>query len=95
MIRQGLLGTIIHADAAYIHHQNNFVKNRDGDMWRIEESQRHNGNLYPTHGLGPICQAMNINRGDRMTHMVSMSSNDFMMAEMATEFAQKILFISI
>ena len=89
MIRQGLLGTIIHADAAYIHHQNNFVKNRDGDMWRIEESQRHNGNLYPTHGLGPICQAMNINRGDRMTHMVSMSSNDFMMAEMATEFAQK------
>ena len=55
MIRQGLLGTIIHADAAYIHHQNNFVKNRDGDMWRIEESQRHNGNLYPTHGLGPIC----------------------------------------
>lgn len=64
-------------------------------MWRIEESQRHNGNLYPTHGLGPICQAMNINRGDRMTHMVSMSSNDFMMAEMATEFAQKILFISI
>ena len=37
MIRQGLLGTIIHADAAYIHHQNNFVKNRDGDMWRIEE----------------------------------------------------------
>lgn len=89
MIRQGFFGDIIHADAAYIHYQNNFVKNRDGDMWRVEESQRHNGNLYPTHGLGPICQAMNINRGDLMTSMVSMSSNDFTRAKMAAKLAQE------
>lgn len=58
-------------------------------MWRLKESQHKNGNLYPTHGLGPVCQAMDINRGDRLTRMVSMSSVDFMMGKMAAELAQK------
>jgi hypothetical protein len=89
MVRQGFFGELIHADAAYIHHQNNFIKTKDGDMWRLKESQVKNGNLYPTHGLGPVCQAMNINRGDRLTKMVSMSSDDFMMGKMASELARK------
>jgi predicted dehydrogenase len=88
MIRQGLLGELIHADASYIHSQDNFTKNQNGDMWRLKESQEKNGNLYPTHGLGPVAQAMNINRGDRFTHMTSMSSDDFMMGKRAAELAQ-------
>ena len=88
MIRQGLFGDLIHGDAGYIHHQNNFTKTRDENMWRVKESQHKNGNLYPTHGLGPICQAMNINRGDRMTNMVSMSSDDFMMGKKVAELAK-------
>ncbi len=89
MVRQGYFGDLIHADAGYIHHQNNFGKRKDGDMWRLKESQHKNGNLYPTHGLGPVCQAMDINRGDRLIRMVSMSSIDFMMGKMATDLAQK------
>ncbi len=89
MVRQGLFGDLIHADAAYIHHQYNYDKPKDGDMWRLKESQQKNGNLYPTHGFGPVCQAMNINRGDRLTKMVSMSSDDFMMGKTVAELAKK------
>ena len=88
MIRQGFFGELIHADAGYLHHQNNFVKPEGGNMWRVKESQHRNCNLYPSHGIGPICQAMNINRGDRLVLMTSMSSNDFMMGKMAHELAK-------
>jgi len=54
----------------------------------LEESQRHNGNLYPTHGLGPVCQVMDINRGDKLDYMTSMSSNDFMLGKKVSELAQ-------
>jgi hypothetical protein len=48
-------------------------------MWRLKENATRNGNLYPTHGLGPICQVMNINRGDKMEYLSSFSTNDFTM----------------
>lgn len=89
MVRNGFFGELIHADAGYIHHQDNFKKTRDGDMWRLKESQSRNGNLYPTHGLGPVCQAMNINRGDRLVTLTSMSSADFQMGQTAAELARK------
>ena len=57
-------------------------------MWRLKENFR-NGNLYPTHGLGPVAQVMNINRGDRMDYLVAVSSNDFQMGKMARELAAK------
>jgi hypothetical protein len=88
MVRQGFFGELIHADAGFLHHQNNFIKPESGDMWRVRESQTRNGNLYPSHGIGPICQAMNINRGDRLVLMSSMSSNDFTMGKMASELAK-------
>jgi hypothetical protein len=47
------------------------------------------GNIYPTHGLGSVCQIMNINRGDRLDYLVSMESNDFMMGETAKALAAK------
>jgi predicted dehydrogenase len=90
MARNGIFGELVHAEGAYIHDLRdlNFDKEGYADMWRLKENFR-NGNLYPTHGLGPIAQCLNINRGDKMSHLVSMSSNDFMMADIAKEKAAK------
>ena len=74
--RLGLLGDLLHAEAAYIHElrgQMNSVAHGTGS-WRTFEYANRNGNLYPTHGLGPVAQYMNINRGDRFDYMTSMSS---------------------
>ncbi len=92
MTRQGLFGEIVHAEGAYIHDLTKdwlFNKNAYADMWRLKENIGHNGNLYPTHGLGPIAQCMNINRGDKFDHLVSMSSNDFTLNNKAKELAAK------
>jgi predicted dehydrogenase len=90
MARQGLFGDIVHAEGAYLHNllEGNFSKEKYWNMWRLKENFR-NGNLYPTHGLGPVAQLMNINRGDKMDYLISMSSNDFMMEPMANELAVK------
>ena len=90
MARQGFFGEIIHGEGAYIHDliDLNFSKEYYYDMWRLKENMR-NGNLYPTHGLGPICQIMDINRGDKMDYLTSVSTNDFMMGEKAKELAAK------
>ncbi len=63
LARQGYFGEIIHGEGAYIHDllKMNFDKGSYYDMWRLKENTR-NGSLYPTHGLGPIAQLMNINR---------------------------------
>lgn len=58
-------------------------------MWPLKEFQHGNGNQYSTHGLGPVCQAMDINRGDKMDYLTSMQSNDFQFGKMAAEFAKK------
>jgi len=90
MARQGFFGELIHAEGAYIHDLRwlNFSKTGYTDMWRLKENQHRNGNLYPTHGLGPVCQAMNINCGDKMDYLTSMSSNDFYMDKEAEELAK-------
>lgn len=92
MARQGLFGEIIHAEGAYIHDLTKdwlFNKNAYADMWRLKENTGRNGNLYPTHGLGPVAQCMNINRGDKFDHLVSMSTNDFTMNKMVKSLAAK------
>ncbi|HUR64935.1 MAG TPA: Gfo/Idh/MocA family oxidoreductase [Chitinophagaceae bacterium] len=92
MARQGMFGEILHAEGAYIHDLSKdwlFNKKAYADMWRLKENIGHNGNLYPTHGLGPIAQCMNINRGDKFDHLVSMSTNDFSLNNMARELAAK------
>jgi hypothetical protein len=55
------------------------------DYWRLKENAEGNGNLYPTHGLGPICQILNIHRGDKMEYLVSLSSDQFNMTSYAKE----------
>lgn len=89
MVRQGFFGEIIHAEGAYIHDilESIFSKESRYDLWRLKQNAKRNGNLYPNHGLGPVAQAMDINRGDQMEYMVSMASNDFMMNPLARELA--------
>lgn len=88
LTRQGYFGEIIHAEGAYIHDLVNLNFDKEGyyNMWRLQENTR-NGSLYPTHGLGPVAQLMDINRGDKMDYLVSMSTNDFSMAPRAKELA--------
>lgn len=89
MARNGLFGELLHAEGAYIHDlvDLNFSKKGYADMWRLKENIKHNGSLYPTHGLGPVAQCLNINRGDQLEHLVSMSTNDFTMQQRAHELA--------
>ncbi|WP_257667455.1 Gfo/Idh/MocA family protein [Parapedobacter tibetensis] len=89
MARQGFFGEIIHGESAYIHGLlgSQFARDKYYDMWRLKQNMSRNGNLYPTHGLGPVCQVMNINRGDKMDYLVSVSSKDFMMNNVAGELA--------
>lgn len=89
MARQGFFGEIVHADCAYntSKMKNNFSKDRYWNMWWLKQYANRKGNIYPTHGLGPVCQIMDINRGDKMDYLVSVESNDFMMAEMARKLA--------
>jgi predicted dehydrogenase len=88
MVRQGLLGEIVHAEGAYIHDLRKPIfeeENAYWDMWRLRHNQTRNANLYPTHGFGPICHILNIHRGDKMEYLVSVASDQFGM----TEFAKK------
>lgn len=91
MARDGYFGEIIHGEGAYIHELNLFERGSTNyhprDLWRLEENTKRDGNLYPTHGIGPICQIMNINRGDQMDYLTSMSTGDFTMDVQAREAA--------
>ena len=86
MVRQGLLGEIVHAEGAYIHDLRAPIFQEEGaywDMWRLRHNQNRNANLYPTHGFGPICHILNIHRGDKMEYLVSVASDQFGMSEFA------------
>jgi predicted dehydrogenase len=75
MVRAGVLGEILHGEAAYDHDLREIVfENASEGLWRRAEHIGRNGNLYPTHGLGPVARYMGIHRGDRFDHIVSMSS---------------------
>jgi hypothetical protein len=89
MARQGFFGELVHGEGAYIHNLlgSNFKKDGYWNMWRLRENAGRRGNLYPTHGLGPICQVMDINRGDKMEFLVSVMSKDFMMNNKAKTLA--------
>ena len=83
LVYQGLLGEITHGEGAYIHDLRTYnyadwneAKGGGGywNFWRLRHNIKHGGNQYPTHGLGPICLDMDINRGDRFDFVVSVDS---------------------
>ena len=90
MARKGYFGDIIHGEGAYVHDlllRYNFDKEMYHNMWRLKENIGKSGNLYPQHGLVPIIQLMDINYGDKMDYLTSVSSNDFMMGKTAEKLA--------
>jgi hypothetical protein len=77
MVRAGALGTIKAGGAAYNHDLREILfENRDEGLWRRAHHTRRNSNLYPTHGLGPVANYMDINRGDRFETLVSMATGE-------------------
>ena len=80
MAQQGIFGEVIRAQGAYIHNLTPFwdeywkAGENDRLGWRLDYNMRHRGDVYPTHGLGPVAQALDIHRGDRMVTLVAMDT---------------------
>jgi hypothetical protein len=74
MVRQGVFGEVLHAEGGYLHDLRAIKFADEGEgLWRRAWATKLDGNLYPTHGLGPIANCLDINRGDRFDYLVSMS----------------------
>lgn len=77
MVHDGVFGEIQSGAAAYIHDLRDILfEDRDEGLWRRDFHTRINGNLYPTHGLGPVAWYMDIHAGDKFDYLVSMSTNE-------------------
>jgi len=77
LCREGVIGDLLHAEAAYIHELRFQMEEqeRGTGSWRTYHYAKRNGNLYPTHGLGPVAQYMNLGRGEDQFHsLVSFST---------------------
>ncbi len=75
MIHAGEFGDILYGEGAYIHDlRAELFSNAGEGLWRRTEHTLRNGNLYPSHGLGPVANYMGVQRGDRFGYIVSMSS---------------------
>ena len=86
MAQDGVFGEIVRAEGAYIHTLDgawdNYWKDpNDNDVndlhWRLKYNKENRGDIYSTHGLGPVAQCMNIHRGDRFTTLVAMDTESF------------------
>jgi len=78
----------VHTEAAYIPDLRWLLFDEQKgyrDMWRLKYNAEHTGNPYPTHGLGPVCQILNIHRGDKMNSLVSVSTDQFGLTAYAKE----------
>lgn len=72
MVRAGLFGELTHGECGYQHDVRYHKVDKDGNLgWRGRHSVVRNGDLYPTHGLGPVAQWMDINCGNRFLYLTS------------------------
>src|SRR5882757_5256669 len=77
MVRDGVFGEITDGEAAHLHDLRSILTANEGEgLWRRFPHMKRNGNLYPTHGLGPVAHYMDIHRGDRFDYIVSVSSSE-------------------
>ena len=86
MAQDGVFGEIIRAEGAYIHELSDFWKSywkdpndndKDNLHWRMKYNMENRGDVYATHGLGPVAQCMDIHRGDRFTTLIAMDTESF------------------
>lgn len=73
MAQKGLFGDILHVEGSYIHNLEEFWRAYEGN-WRLDFNEKHKGDIYATHGMGPACQLLDIHRGNKMNYIVSMES---------------------
>ncbi len=90
MVKKGMFGELIHMEGGYQHDLREVKFNDGSNLygggvefgekgyseakWRTEHSVRRNGDIYPTHGLGPVAMMLNNNRGNRFLYLNSMAS---------------------
>lgn len=76
LVRDGVLGELAHAEGGYIHDLRWLLDDmsKSEGAWRPEWYTKRTANAYPTHGLGPIANYFDLNRGDRLDYLVSMNS---------------------
>ena len=84
MAQQGLFGEITHVKGAYNHCLQEYWDDYNAD-WRMQYNINNRGDVYPTHGMGPACQLLNIHRGDRMKYLVAMDSDPISLPEYLKE----------
>ena len=86
MAQDGVFGEIIRAEGAYIHGLEWFWdlywkdpndNDKDNLHWRMKYNMENRGDVYATHGLGPVAQCLNIHRGDRFTTLIAMDTKSF------------------
>ena len=72
IVKQNLLGELLFAECGYLHDLRDVKNDLNGEgIWRRSHAMKRNGDLYPTHGLGPIAQCFDINRGNYFDYLVS------------------------
>lgn len=76
LVQKGMLGEVIHGEGSYQHNLDPFWDYYKDD-WRMEFNRDHKGDLYGTHGLGPVAQCMGIHRGDKFNTLVAMETAPF------------------
>ena len=96
MAQHGVFGEVIRAQGAYIHNlapfwKHYWKKGEDDKLgWRLDYNMRHRGDVYATHGLGPVAQALNIHRGDRMETLVAMATKSVVGKDLVKENADSV-----
>jgi predicted dehydrogenase len=85
MVRKGAFGELTYGECGYVHDTRYLTYDGEDLSWRGRVARDHRGDLYPTHGLGPMATWMGINRGDRLVSMVSMDTNNLNLQTFAAE----------
>lgn len=83
MVQNGVFGDILHAESGYVHDLRLVKNDPEREPWRLQYDVTQNGNLYPDHPMSKIMAYQGINHGDRLDHLVSMSSRTQMLHEYA------------
>ena len=86
MVKKGVLGELLHTRCGYLHDLRAVKHDMNGEgVWRREHSMKRNGDLYPTHGLGPVAQCLDINRGNYFDYLVSFGTKTLGLHKYALE----------
>lgn len=86
LVRAGIFGELTHAEGGYVHDLTAYNWNGYWNNWRLRWNEKHTGDQYPTHGLGPLALALDVNCGDSFQHLVSLSSKQAAFESYAREY---------